>query len=66
MNTLEYKNKVIEEVGRLWALSRALENELIDVSPMDGESSDHLDAAQSIAYMMTDILDVFRKTVHEG
>ena len=61
MKDLEYRNHITQEVGNMWALARALEAEITETEPRDGKSADRLDAAASLAYMMTDTLETLRK-----
>lgn len=65
MKDLEYRNHIAQEVGNLWALARAIESELMETEPRDGKSADHLDAAASLSYMMTDTLDTLKKYIYE-
>ena len=60
------KFRIIEEAGKAWAIARAIENELEALEPKDDESLDHLDSVQSLAYLLTDILAVLRKTAYDA
>lgn len=66
MKDMEFRSRLVEEVGKVWALARSLENELVHVDPKDEDSAESLDSAMSIAYLLSDTAGLLRKYVYEA